>query len=356
MNSMLNRIMLIAAIFIFGFSMYDGEAMIAPVLIAVTICGLFEYFDNRRFKIITFLIYTAVACFYPPLIIFIPVIIYDFIFTTAQAVMILSLLPIGINFSIFTRFQLMIIVLLIVASFQLKSWSIKTEEMKKNLYKQRDDMTEQSIIMQQKIAELTLKQDSECNLAALNERNRIAREIHDNVGHLLSSSIIQLGAIMAVTKEEFTKESLAVVKNTLDEGMNSIRKSVHNLNDESIDLYIVLKGIVSDFKFCEISFSYSYPNDPPSSIKYAVIAIVKEALSNVIKHSNATEVTVKLFEHPGLYQLVIQDNGKVFRTNPNGMGLENIRQRVDALKGIVNFDTSNGFKIFISFNKYILEG
>ena len=220
MNSTLNKMMLIAAIFIFGFSIYEGEAMIAPALIAVTVCGIFEYFDNRKFKIITFLIYTAAACFYPPLIIFIPVIIYDFIFTTAQAVMFVSLLPIGINYSAFTKFHLIILVLLIIASFQLKSWSIKTEEMKKNLYKQRDDMTEQSIIMQQKIEELTLKQDSECSLAALNERNRIAREIHDNVGHLLSSSIIQLGAIMAVTKEEFTKESLGIVKNTLDEGMN----------------------------------------------------------------------------------------------------------------------------------------
>ena len=86
-----------------------------------------------------------------------------------------------------------------------------------------------------------------------------------------------------------------------------------------------------------------------------IIAILKEALANVIKHSNATEVKICLFEHPSLFQVIIQDNGRVFKTNPNGIGLENIRQRVDALKGIVNFETTNGFKIFISFQKNFVE-
>ena len=58
------------------------------------------------------------------------------------------------------------------------------------------------------------RQDYEINLATLNERNRIARDIHDNVGHLLTRSILQIGALLTIYKDNTIKEGLNSIKDT----------------------------------------------------------------------------------------------------------------------------------------------
>ncbi|QUH27280.1 two-component sensor histidine kinase [Serpentinicella alkaliphila] len=235
----------------------------------------------------------------------------------------------------------------------LKVREIKERKLREDYINQRDYLTELSISLEEKINELVSKQDVEVNLATLNERNRIAREIHDNVGHLLSSSILQIGAVIAISKDENTVKNLEVVRDTLNEGMNSIRESVHNLHDHSIDLYGEINKLIKTFTFCKIKLNYEIIGDMPAKAKYAIIAIIKEALSNVMKHSNGDQVSISLYEHPKLFQLIIYDNGnkKMDPDNFKGMGLESIKQRVASLNGIVNFEQSKGFKIFISFMK-----
>ncbi|MCD8501227.1 MAG: histidine kinase [Bacillaceae bacterium] len=246
-------------------------------------------------------------------------------------------------------------VLLTIAAivYLLKLREMNEKKLRDDYIIQRDSLTELSISLEEKINELVSKQDVEVNLATLNERNRIAREIHDNVGHLLTSSILQLGAAIALSKEENTVKNLEVVKDTLNEGMNSIRESVHNLHEHSIDLYGEINKLLKNFTFCKTTFNYDITGEIHAKAKYAIIGIVKEALSNVMKHSNGDQVSISLYEHPKLFQLIIYDNGtkKPDPSNVKGMGLESIRQRVASLNGIVNIDHSRGFRIFISFMK-----
>lgn len=206
--------------------------------------------------------------------------------------------------------------------------------------------------LERKNKELLEKQDYEINLATLKERNRIARDIHDNVGHLLSRSILQIGALLAINKDEETKESMELIKDTLSEAMNSIRTSVHDLHDESIDLQAEIQKLIDNFKFCSIKLDYDVKTSLAINIKYCYIAVTKEALSNIINHSNATKVLVIIREHPALFQLVIQDNGtKSSYNSENGIGIKNITDRVAALGGNVNISTEKGFRIFISIPK-----
>ena len=69
-------------------------------------------------------------------------------------------------------------------------------------------------------------------MATLKERNRIAREIHDNVGHMLSRAILQMGALSTVYEEEPLHGQLLKVNDTLNLAMNNIRESVHDLHDD----------------------------------------------------------------------------------------------------------------------------
>ena len=83
--------------------------------------------------------------------------------------------------------------------------------------------------------------------------------------------------------------------------------------------------------------------------------MVKESLSNVMKHSNASEVSVTIVEHPAIYQLIIKDNGTKGSYDRNkGIGIQNIEDRVNALDGNMHISTENGFRIFISIPKRLV--
>jgi len=134
--------------------------------------------------------------------------------------------------------------------------------------------------------------------------------------------------------------------------MDNIRQSVHDLYDTSINLDAKLSEIIQSFTFCSVEYDNSLSTAPEQKQCYALIAIVKESFSNIIKHSNATKVSVVLKEHPSLYQLIIHDNGSINDFNPDtGIGLKNMEQRIENLNGHFQVRTTDGFEIFISLPK-----
>jgi len=337
-------------ILLFEFTPYQG---IIAMAVAIAISGLLEYFNNEKIALLLFIGFIILSLFFPQFLFFLPLISYDLLRTKKQLALLIVLIPYALHFNTFSSGTLWVIPVIYMMVYILKIRAINENNLRKDYINQRDYLTELSHSLEEKINELVYNQDIDVNLATLNERNRIAREIHDNVGHLLSSSILQIGAIIAVSKEETTIKNLEVVKNTLNEGMNSIRKSVHNLHDDSIDLYAELKKILKNFTFCKVTLNFEITGQMPVMAKYAIIAIIKEALSNVIKHSDGDYVSISLYEHPKLFQLIIYDNGKKKPEieNYQGMGIESIKQRVSSLNGNINIDQSKGFKIFISFMK-----
>lgn len=175
---------------------------------------------------------------------------------------------------------------------------------------------------------------------------------------------MQIGALLTITKEASVQDNLCQLKGSISEGMDSIRESIHNMHDESIDLYTTFNSYIKEFNFCPIHLNYSVQSSPPLKLKYCFIAILKEALSNIIKHSNASEVSISCIEHPIMYQLIIWDNGILStqtqiklqsylneKGSEEGMGLESIIDRVHGLQGNIHITSDSGFKIFITIPK-----
>ena len=101
-----------------------------------------------------------------------------------------------------------------------------------------------------------------------------------------------------------------------------------------------------------VSYEYDMSQDLPKELKYCIISIVKEALSNVTRHSDADRVKLLLREHPAFYQILIQDNGKcVHPGDGTGIGITNMRQRVEKFGGTIDIRTENGYRIFIHIPK-----
>ncbi|MDF2822047.1 MAG: two-component sensor histidine kinase [Clostridiales bacterium] len=339
-------ILFVCGLILLALDINDITTIVLPVVITIAISAINSYFENDIFHLILFFTYCIICISFPIMTFFLPLIIYDVIGEKFSSICVLSLSMIFINNTSLG------LVPLVGVSIWFKIRALKMDELKQQYKTYRDTSIELAISLEERNKDLIQRQDYEVQVAILNERNRIAREIHDNVGHLLSSSLLQIGALLAINKDANMAESIHQVRSTLSTGMESIRSSVHNLHDDAIDLKTQVETIVNNFKGYNIKLDFDISDSVDKKIKYCFIAIIKESLSNIIKHSNATLVTIKLREHPAIIQLVIWDNGVVKHYNPeNGIGLSNIRDRIAALNGIVNISIDKGFRVFISVPK-----
>lgn len=352
MNRLLDKLLLFTLCMALYLNHVHGTYLIVPILVCVILSAGNSLIPAAVFRQAAFIAMCLVSFAAPALIYFLPLFYFDSIQPHREwlgligvAVICANIRTVPVPASVTTG-VLLLLALLMTARMR------SMESLQERYIQFKDDATEYSMNLQEKNRELMEKQDYEINLATLNERNRIARDIHDSVGHLLSSSILQIGAMMAVCRDEPTRERLNTLKTTLSQGMDSIRSSVHNLYDESVDLYAETQKMIRAFAFCPIRLQYEIGTSPEKKIKYAFLSVLKECLSNIIRHSNATRVTVTMREHPALYQLIVEDNGmKKTRSHENGIGLQNIQERIGNLGGRVHISDTDGFVVFVSVPK-----
>jgi signal transduction histidine kinase len=328
------------------------------VLIAVSISSLCYYFHSAKATSVLLVLYFVLCMANPMFCIFLPLLIYDIAYFNLKYLALFALLFLisfwfGIDF-----IQITISLLGVGMSVVMQDRTKRYAKLQKEYKRLRDTSQELNMYLSNKNRMLIENQNYEIHLATLQERNRIAREIHDNVGHMLSRSLLQVGAIMAICKEELLSDNLLSLKDTLNDAMNSIRESVHGLHENSIDLQANINGIIDKFQDYSIHLDYDMSDTVSKDIKYCFIMIIKEALSNTSKHSNADCIEIIVREHPVFYQLLIKDNGTNSSKKDTGMGLENMRTRVLTLSGNISIDSKEGFKIFISIpkNSMLQEG
>jgi len=327
-------------------------------------------FDNRILVLTgSYVIFGFSSLWIPDLLLFFPLLLYQ---TLSAGLFPLAVVEfpfwglLAFRFHKFPEFLCLAGIFGFILAFFLWSHTRQYEILTRNFRQSRDDSEEHALLLSEKNKALLEKQDYEIYAATLRERNRIAREIHDNVGHVLSRSILMTAACKTINKNEALDPLLGNLEESLNGAMNSIRSSVHDLHDDAVNLEDAIKGLVKDFSFCPVTLTYDMSRQVPREVKYSLISITKEGLSNVLRHSNADSVNILLREHPALYQLCIEDNGTLgskipdiqtdadsnkMETVSGGMGLSNIRDRVKALGGTVQITQEKGFRIFVTIPK-----
>lgn len=332
--------------------MADFVRPVVVLILALIMTGLGLYLENRKWLACLFAIAVICCIILPEFTYFLPLVLYDICWHKFGWGSI-SVFLVFQNLSIYEPWGISVWVLACILAISISINTKQYMELKHQLNHLRDTDTELQNIMHDHNRELIEKQDSEIHLATLKERNRIAREIHDNVGHMLSRSILQVGALYTIYQEDPLHEQLASVNDTLNQAMNSIRESVHDLHNDSIDLEQAILEATKEMRAnYRLHFEYDMSRVVPRKVKYCFITTVKEAMSNIVKHSNADEIVIMLREHPGFYQMCIKDNGTPNGSrNDAGIGLTNMRERVESLHGILHIQHETGFKIFISIAK-----
>ena len=109
-----------------------------------------------------------------------------------------------------------------------------------------DSFTQKTMDME--IENLTILENREYEVknAVLSERNRIARDIHDNLGHLLTRCILQLGALTLSVKDENLKSNLNSISNTMNLAMNEVRYSIYNIHSSSVNIDHEIKNLSAE--------------------------------------------------------------------------------------------------------------
>lgn len=324
---------------------------VSALLTAMILTSLNQYFSSRFFTLISSMAYLGLCVFFPAFCLFLPLVCFDVLQSGQRKAAVLVLVPLIVNMFKWSAVDTGLLFLLTILAAFIQYMYEKINRLKVESKWIRDSGAEQNQLLSEKNQSLMEKQDYEIHLATLKERNRIAREIHDNVGHILSRSILQIGALQTLGGNEHLTEHLASLRNALSQAMDSIRGSVHDLRDESIDLYSSLSKML-DAETYEINLDYDVTQSVPNNIKYCFLTVLKEALTNIAKHSNATAIRIAVQEHPALYQLLIHDNGtQKIPSHGEGMGLNNMEERVAALGGRFSAAYQKGFRIFISIPK-----
>jgi signal transduction histidine kinase len=181
------------------------------------------------------------------------------------------------------------------------------------------------------------------NQATLQERNRIAREIHDSLGHALTAQSIQLenALLFCHSNSDKTQAFVSEAKQLAAIALKEIRSSISTLRSDPLQgktLESALTCLIEDFHSrtnIAINYIICCATSVTAEVQTAIYRIVQEALMNVSKHSHATQVVLKFQTTSENLHLLIEDNGSGFNPEQNttGFGLQGMRERTVALGG-----------------------
>ncbi len=193
-------------------------------------------------------------------------------------------------------------------------------------------------------------------LAVVEERNRLAREIHDGLGASLSSLIIQSEYVAQLVKDEVVQKEVAELKQTAEEAIEELRRSLQMMR-EDFDLAHGFEDYVKTFGdrtqlpvHFEKSGTLLTRLAPETSL--ALFRVLQELLANAAKHAAPTRVDVKLYFGAQGVELTVKDDGKGFDTaapRPGHYGLINLRERALKAGGEVAIEAKPGAGTLITF-------
>lgn len=203
-----------------------------------------------------------------------------------------------------------------------------------------------------------LNRDNERLLSIIKqeERQRIARDLHDNMGQ--SYSMIALKAELAdklLDKDlQKARQEIHEIAETSRAHLSMVRNIVSNLQERTIASSMLDISKMLAYRDIDITvYSEHLVHDWPLKIQDPLAAIIQEAITNVIRHSQASHVQIT-FSEDQAYHLIIHDNGKGYRMNIEdlpGFGLKGIRQRVQQMGGLLQCINDGGAKLSIKIPK-----
>lgn len=181
------------------------------------------------------------------------------------------------------------------------------------------------------------------------ERQRIANALHNDLGGLMTSLKLHFNAL----KEKQSPELCTKTNALIDEAYDKVRTVAHAKNSGVIAKQGLLKAInkiadkISALNKITINVvDHGLENRLENSLELTLLRIIQELITNVIKHAEATEVTIHLTNHGDSFNIMIEDNGNGFNSSQitktnKGMGISSIDKRIEHLNGVMTIESKH---------------
>jgi signal transduction histidine kinase len=194
-------------------------------------------------------------------------------------------------------------------------------------------------------------------LAAVEERSRLGRELHDTLAHTLTAIVVSLEAGKKLFDQDPQRAFSEISKSQEQarSGLDEVRRTVKALrpaNLDKMDFKAAIKSFARDYSSSEIEIVFELDEDlelTPAA-ETVLYRIIQESITNSVRHGKATEVLVRLWIAEKLLNLTVTDNGKGCSDLQEGYGLQGIRERAASLKGQASFSCrdSGGFTVHVT--------
>lgn len=185
-----------------------------------------------------------------------------------------------------------------------------------------------------------------------NERKRLARELHDTIGHALAGMAVGVDACITMIDKnpQLAKAQLKVISKAIRKGMKDVRNSLNKMRPDFLQQYRLKEAIekmkeeISDITDLKINLNYQIDETGfDTKIEDILFRVIQESITNSIRHGLATVVDIDIYKENNLLCLKIKDNGKGCKAINYGFGLKQMVERVSQIRGDINFYSENGF-------------
>lgn len=253
-----------------------------------------------------------------------------------------GLLQVGINFLDIINLLFFILFLMIYIANEVQENERMTQEL--IMVHQVNHELENYVAVSEKIAE-----DK--------ERKRLAREIHDTLGHALTGIAAGVDACIAMIdiNPEATKKQLMVISKVVRQGIVDVRNSLNKLRPGALEQHGfkgAIENMIEEFtSVSDLTISLDYRLDKvdfENTKEDILFRVIQESVTNAVRHGDATHIDISLYIEDNSLYLKIQDNGQGCEEIHYGFGLKQMKERLGMINGKVAYDGHHGFLTIVT--------
>ncbi len=189
------------------------------------------------------------------------------------------------------------------------------------------------------------------------ERKRLAREIHDTLGHALTGIAAGVDACIAMIdiNPEATKKQLMVISKVVRQGIVDVRNSLNKLRPGALEQHGfkgAIENMIEEFtSVSDLTISLDYRLDKvdfENTKEDILFRVIQESVTNAVRHGDATHIDISLYIEDNSLYLKIQDNGQGCEEIHYGFGLKQMKERLGMINGKVAYDGHHGFLTIVT--------
>lgn len=253
-----------------------------------------------------------------------------------------GLLQVGINFLDIINLLFFILFLMIYIA---------------NEVQENERMTQELIMVHQVNHELENYAAVSEKIAEDKERKRLAREIHDTLGHALTGITAGVDACIAMIdiNPEATKKQLMVISKVVKQGIVDVRNSLNKLRPGALEQHGfkgAIENMIEEFtSVSDLTISLDYRLDKvdfENTKEDILFRVIQESVTNAVRHGDATHIDISLYIEDNSLYLKIQDNGQGCEEIHYGFGLKQMKERLGMINGKVAYDGHHGFLTIVT--------